>query len=70
MAQAPNPEGLVAGRQSSVQKLDWFERWWDVTLPPNFADDYWGQPFCAVHEPIYAHSQHDLARTATLCEKT
>jgi arylsulfatase A-like enzyme len=43
--QAPHPEGLVAGRQSSVQKLDWFERWWDVALPTNFADDYGGQPF-------------------------
>ena len=43
--QAPHPEGLVAGRQSSVQRLDWFERWWDVALPTNFADDYTGQPF-------------------------
>ena len=43
--QAPHPEGLVAGLQSTVQRLGWFERWWDVALPANFADDYARQPF-------------------------
>ena len=38
--QAPHVNGMVAGLQSTVQRLGWFEQDWDVKLPDNFADDY------------------------------
>ena len=41
---AAHPNGLVAGLQTTVQKLGWFEQQWDVRLPNNFADDYRLQP--------------------------
>ena len=42
--QAPHPGGMVAGLQTAVQRLGWFERQWDVALPSNFADDLARQP--------------------------
>jgi arylsulfatase len=42
--QAPHPNGLLAGLQTTVQRLGWFERQWDVTMPDNFADGYELQP--------------------------
>jgi arylsulfatase A-like enzyme len=42
--QAPHVNGMVAGLQSTVQRLGWFEQEWDVKLPDNFADDYKLQP--------------------------
>lgn len=43
--QAPHPNGMTAGVRTSVQRLGWFERWWDVALPANFADDLARQPY-------------------------
>jgi arylsulfatase len=40
----PDPNGAMAGLQTTRQRLDWFEQRWDVSLPPNFADDYTLQP--------------------------
>jgi arylsulfatase len=42
--QQPDPEGLAAGVQTTVQQLGWFEQEWDVALPDNFEDDYALQP--------------------------
>lgn len=44
----PHDNGSIAGIQTTAQKLDFFEKQWDVTLPDNFADDYELQP-PAVH---------------------
>jgi arylsulfatase A-like enzyme len=43
IAAAP-PNGIAGGIQTTVQRLGWFERQWDVPLPGNFADDYTHQP--------------------------
>jgi arylsulfatase A-like enzyme len=43
VAAAP-PNGIAGGIQTTVQRLGWFERQWDVALPDNFADDYSHQP--------------------------
>ncbi|PSM48942.1 arylsulfatase [Chroococcidiopsis sp. CCALA 051] len=40
----PEPNGAMNGLQTTKQRLGWFEQQWDVTLPPNFADDYALQP--------------------------
>lgn len=40
----PEPNGAMHGLQTTKQRLGWFEKQWDVTLPPNFADDYAFQP--------------------------
>lgn len=48
-AQIINPNSVVSGRQTTVQRLSWFERKWDVTLPANFRDDYRTQPFGVRH---------------------
>jgi arylsulfatase len=40
----PEPNGAMAGLQTTRQRLAWFEQRWDVALPPNFADDYALQP--------------------------
>jgi arylsulfatase A-like enzyme len=45
----PHPQGAMAGLQTTVQKLGWFLRKWDVRLPDNFADDYRFQPFGVRH---------------------
>lgn len=42
--EAPDPNGSIAGLQSTRQHLSWFEPEWDVPLPANFADDYRLQP--------------------------
>ncbi len=40
----PHPNGLVAGLQSTEQRLGLFEKQWDVSLPDNFEDDLRLQP--------------------------
>lgn len=40
----PDPQGAVAGMKTPGQKLAWFEKQWDVSLPDNFADDFALQP--------------------------
>lgn len=42
--QKPHPHGAISGMQTTVQKLGWFEREWDIAMPVNFVDDYEGQP--------------------------
>lgn len=42
--QEPHPNGAMAGMQTTVQRLGWFEREWGVEMPDNFADDYARQP--------------------------
>jgi arylsulfatase A-like enzyme len=42
--EAPHPNGAMTGLQTSVQRLGWFEKQWDVKMPENFADDYRLQP--------------------------
>jgi len=43
--EAPDPNGAIAGLQSTEQRLSWFEQAWNLTLPDNFADDFRQQPF-------------------------
>lgn len=43
-AEAPHPNGAMAGLQTTQQRLSWFEKEWDVKLPDNFEDDYRMQP--------------------------
>lgn len=40
----PHPNGMMTGLQTTVQRLGWFEKQWDVKMPENFADDYSLQP--------------------------
>jgi arylsulfatase len=47
--ETPHPEGAMVGKQTTVQRLDWFEKRWDVALPANFADDYALQPPAVQH---------------------
>jgi arylsulfatase A-like enzyme len=42
--EAPHHNGAMTGLQTTVQRLGWFEKKWDVKLPENFADDYRFQP--------------------------
>jgi arylsulfatase len=42
--EAPHPNGAMKGLQTTVQRLGWFEKEWDVKMPENFADDYKLQP--------------------------
>ena len=51
--QAPHPNGMAAGIQSTVQQLHWFQRQWDVTMPDNFEDDYQLQPPSVQHFKQY-----------------
>ena len=37
--EAPHANGAIAGLQSRVQTLGWFQKKWDVKLPNNFEDD-------------------------------
>src|SRR5690606_18486899 len=37
--EAPHPKGAMAGLQTTVQRLGWFQKRWDVGLPENFDDD-------------------------------
>lgn len=41
----PHPNGAMAGLQTTVQRLGWFQKQWDVALPQNFDDDLRLQPF-------------------------
>ena len=43
--EAPDPNGAIAGLQSTKQRLSWFEHEWNLSMPDNFADDYRLQPF-------------------------
>ena len=42
--EAPQPNGVMTSLQTTVQKLGWFEKQWDVKMSENFADDYRLQP--------------------------
>ena len=42
--EAPHPNGAMAGLQTTVQRLGWFQKQWGISLPDNFADDYRLQP--------------------------
>ncbi len=45
----PLPGGLAAGRKTPAQRMGWFEKQWNVSLPDNFADDLKLQPFGVKH---------------------
>src|SRR5690606_7519120 len=47
--EAPEPNGAMAGLQTTVQRLGWFQKRWPVSLPANFADDYALQPYGVRH---------------------
>lgn len=47
--EAPVPEGFLEGKQSTVQRLGWFQQHWPVEMPDNFDDDYRLQPFGVQH---------------------
>jgi arylsulfatase len=42
--ETPHPNGALAGLQTQVQRLGWFQRQWNVSLPDNFDDDLALQP--------------------------
>jgi arylsulfatase A-like enzyme len=42
--EAPDPRSVIAGLQTTDQRLSWFEQEWNLTLPENFDDDYRLQP--------------------------
>ncbi len=42
--QKPHPNGSMAGMQTSVQRLGWFDAEWNISMPDNFDDDYQLQP--------------------------
>lgn len=42
--QEPHPNGAIAGMQTRVQRLGWFERDWEIAMPDNFMDEYDRQP--------------------------
>jgi arylsulfatase len=41
----PPPGGAMGPLKTPQQRLGWFEKQWDITLPDNFADDLALQPF-------------------------
>lgn len=47
--ETPHPKGAMAGLQTTVQRLGWFEKQWDITLPDNFEDDFALQPYGVRH---------------------
>lgn len=47
--ETPHPNGAIAGLQSTLQTLGWFQQQWDVAMPDNFADDYALQPMAVRH---------------------
>ncbi len=47
--ETPHPNGAMVGLQTQVQRLGWFQKWWDVQLPPNFHDDLKRQPYGVRH---------------------
>jgi arylsulfatase len=42
--ETPHPNGAIRGLQTTVQRLGWFQKTWDVALPENFDDDLSLQP--------------------------
>jgi arylsulfatase len=42
--QEPHPNGAIAGMQTMVQELGWFETDWQIAMPDNFDDQYERQP--------------------------
>ncbi|HVH11413.1 MAG TPA: sulfatase-like hydrolase/transferase, partial [Longimicrobium sp.] len=53
----PHPNGAMASLLTTVQRLGFFQRDWDVDLPPNHHDDLSQQPYGvrAYRETIEAH---------------
>jgi arylsulfatase len=47
--EVPHPNGAMAGLQTQVQQLGWFQQQWDLTLPDNHADDFTLQPYGMRH---------------------
>jgi arylsulfatase A-like enzyme len=47
--ETPHPGGAMAGLQTTVQTLGWFQQKWNVTLPENFEDDLALQPYGVRH---------------------
>jgi arylsulfatase A-like enzyme len=47
--EAPHPNGAMAGLQTKVQQLGWFQLQWDLKLPDNHADDLALQPYGVRH---------------------
>lgn len=47
--ETPHPKGAMTGLQTTVQRLGWFEKQWDITLPDNFEDDFALQPYGVRH---------------------
>lgn len=44
-----DPKSMIVGHQTTEQRLGWFQRRWDITLPANFDDNYTRQPFGVRH---------------------
>lgn len=42
--ESPHPNGVMAGLQTTVQQMGWFEETWNIGLPENFNDDFAFQP--------------------------
>lgn len=47
--ETPDPDGAMAGLQTTGQRLGWFQQRWDVKLPHNFDDDFALQPYGVLH---------------------
>lgn len=47
--ETPHPNGAMAGLQTTVQQLGWFQQKWNVQLPDNFDDDLSLQPYGVKH---------------------
>lgn len=47
--EAPHPSGAMAGLQTRVQQLGWFQEQWDLALPDNHADTFALQPYGVRH---------------------
>src|SRR5690606_26423967 len=47
--ETPHPNGAMMGLQTQVQRMGWFQQWWDVALPENFHDDFRFQPYGVRH---------------------
>jgi arylsulfatase len=48
-AEAPHPNGAMAGLQTTVQRMGWFQTQWELDLPENFHDDLTYQPYGVRH---------------------
>lgn len=47
--ETPHPNGVMAGLQTQVQQLGWFQQQWDLSLPDNHEDDFALQPYGVRH---------------------